>query len=168
MQKIPHSNLILLVVDTLCPCGSKQLFITPQEVPPSATCPKDSLFRRRPSTCVNYHPEVISRNISYNFYLNVFSFGRKLKLRFAGAAGHWEAPFSSAFSPWRGWWWQAELHIKPVWWLCLPSSGPRALGHGTIKAIIIFNSSYACECTERVRSLLLLLLSAANYYLIDY
>lgn len=32
VQKIPHSNLILLVVDTLCPCGSKQLDITPQEV----------------------------------------------------------------------------------------------------------------------------------------
>ncbi|XP_059481802.1 voltage-dependent calcium channel subunit alpha-2/delta-3 isoform X2 [Neocloeon triangulifer] len=59
VQKIPHSNLILLVVDTLCPCGSKQLFITPQEVPPSATCPKESLFRRRPQTCVNYHPEEI-------------------------------------------------------------------------------------------------------------
>lgn len=33
VQKIPHSNLILLVVDTLCPCGSKQLDISPQEAP---------------------------------------------------------------------------------------------------------------------------------------
>lgn len=32
VQKIPHSNLILLVVDTLCPCGSKQLDIEPQEI----------------------------------------------------------------------------------------------------------------------------------------
>jgi len=31
VQKIPHSNLILLVVDTLCPCGSKQLDIEPLE-----------------------------------------------------------------------------------------------------------------------------------------
>lgn len=31
VQKVPHSNLILLVVDTLCPCGSKQLDIGPQE-----------------------------------------------------------------------------------------------------------------------------------------
>jgi len=30
-QKIPHSNLILLAVDTLCPCGSKQLDIDPIE-----------------------------------------------------------------------------------------------------------------------------------------
>lgn len=36
VQKIPHSNLILLVVDTLCPCGSKQLDITAHEVPGSA------------------------------------------------------------------------------------------------------------------------------------
>lgn len=36
VQKIPHSNLILLVVDTLCPCGSKQLDIEPQEVPGGA------------------------------------------------------------------------------------------------------------------------------------
>jgi hypothetical protein len=36
VQKIPHSNLILLVVDTLCPCGSKQLDIEPQEIPGGA------------------------------------------------------------------------------------------------------------------------------------
>lgn len=36
VQKIPHSNLILLVVDTLCPCGSKQLDIEAQEVPGGA------------------------------------------------------------------------------------------------------------------------------------
>lgn len=33
VQKIPHSNLILLVVDKLCPCGSKKLDIDAQEVP---------------------------------------------------------------------------------------------------------------------------------------
>jgi hypothetical protein len=61
VQKIPHSNLILLVVDTLCPCGSKSLSITPQEVMHSSVCPiqKDSLYRRRPTKCVSYHPEVI-------------------------------------------------------------------------------------------------------------
>lgn len=86
VQKIPHSNLILLVVDTLCPCGSKQLDIEPQEVPDGAgkIC-KNSIFahfennpfnpflgacgarrlsrekleRKRPSKCINYHPEEI-------------------------------------------------------------------------------------------------------------
>lgn len=69
VQKIPHSNLILLVVDTLCPCGSKQLSITPQEMVydnGNGGClhkPKDSLYRRRPPKCINYHPEV-SNNIT--------------------------------------------------------------------------------------------------------
>ena len=45
MQKIPHSNLILLVVDTLCPCGSKQLDIEPQEIPGGAGEFKDDALR---------------------------------------------------------------------------------------------------------------------------
>ncbi|KAG8235605.1 hypothetical protein J437_LFUL014649, partial [Ladona fulva] len=94
VQKIPHSNLILLVVDTLCPCGSKLLSIVPREVVPGAGAsmsgatsaggsevpspssspstpptsspanggshcprPKDTLYRRRPPKCMNYHPE---------------------------------------------------------------------------------------------------------------
>ncbi|KAK9758435.1 VWA N-terminal [Popillia japonica] len=66
VQKVPHSNLILLVVDTLCPCGSKQLSINPQEITydnnANGGClhkPKDSLYRRRPPKCINYHPEEI-------------------------------------------------------------------------------------------------------------
>lgn len=92
VQKIPHSNLILLVVDTLCPCGSKQLDIIPQEVTYPAglwttihstqsrrlkvyykknfdfffegSCThrrmsKERLHRKRPSKCINYHPEEI-------------------------------------------------------------------------------------------------------------
>ncbi|XP_067002670.2 voltage-dependent calcium channel subunit alpha-2/delta-3 [Anabrus simplex] len=67
VQKIPQSNLILLVVDTLCPCGSKQLSITPQEVSyeaapgvSSVQCrvkPQEAMYRRRPPKCMNYHPE---------------------------------------------------------------------------------------------------------------
>uniref|UniRef100_A0A1B6DYJ0 Voltage-dependent calcium channel alpha-2/delta subunit conserved region domain-containing protein n=1 Tax=Clastoptera arizonana TaxID=38151 RepID=A0A1B6DYJ0_9HEMI len=62
VQKIPHSNLILLVVDTLCPCGSKQLSIAPQEVAPSEHCrvpSSSSMYRRRPNKCISYHPEEI-------------------------------------------------------------------------------------------------------------
>ncbi|XP_073999423.1 voltage-dependent calcium channel subunit stolid isoform X2 [Rhodnius prolixus] len=62
VQKIPHSNLILLVVDTLCPCGSKQLSITAQEVlgdEKGVDCrpPQLGYYRRRPPKCINYHPE---------------------------------------------------------------------------------------------------------------
>ncbi|XP_065165704.1 voltage-dependent calcium channel subunit alpha-2/delta-3 isoform X2 [Atheta coriaria] len=70
VQKVPHSNLILLVVDTLCPCGSKQLSIQPQEIVydgvNGASClhkPKDSFYRRRPPKCINYHPEEIEIHI---------------------------------------------------------------------------------------------------------
>lgn len=65
MQKVPYSNLILLVVDTTCPCGSKQLSITSEEIvydnKSGNGClhkPKDGLYRRRPPKCINYHPEV--------------------------------------------------------------------------------------------------------------
>lgn len=62
VQKIPHSNLILLVVDTLCPCGNKRLAIQAQEVVYEGACkgrnPRDNLARRRPPKCISYHPEV--------------------------------------------------------------------------------------------------------------
>ncbi|XP_062707159.1 voltage-dependent calcium channel subunit alpha-2/delta-4 isoform X3 [Aedes albopictus] len=68
VQKIPHSNLILLVVDVLCPCGSKQLDIEPQEVHGGAgklgACgvrrmAKEKMLRKRPNRCISYHPEEI-------------------------------------------------------------------------------------------------------------
>ncbi|XP_052864386.1 voltage-dependent calcium channel subunit alpha-2/delta-4 [Anopheles cruzii] len=63
VQKIPNSNLILLVVDVLCPCGSKQLDIEPQEVVGGAgACgvrrmAKEKMLRKRPGKCISYHPE---------------------------------------------------------------------------------------------------------------
>ncbi|EDW51852.1 GM14254 [Drosophila sechellia] len=65
VQKIPHSNLILLVVDTLCPCGSKQLDIEPlEEAGVIGACStrrqgQEQESRRRPKKCINYHPEEI-------------------------------------------------------------------------------------------------------------
>ncbi|XP_071872723.1 voltage-dependent calcium channel subunit stolid isoform X2 [Bombus fervidus] len=60
VQKIRHTNLILLVVDTLCPCGSKQLSIEPIEAltePGACIARRERLYRRRPPKCINYHPE---------------------------------------------------------------------------------------------------------------
>lgn len=76
VQKIPHSNLILLVVDTLCPCGSKQLSIEPQEVrqatdesgQPVNNCQDQNLYRRRSGKCINYHPEVSFDDVNFAFY----------------------------------------------------------------------------------------------------
>ncbi|CAH2050688.1 unnamed protein product, partial [Iphiclides podalirius] len=61
VQKIPHSNLILLVVDTLCPCGAKRLDVRAREAPARAVCRRHapSAHRRRPRLCVSYHPEEI-------------------------------------------------------------------------------------------------------------
>ncbi|KAL4716978.1 hypothetical protein ACJJTC_012789 [Scirpophaga incertulas] len=69
VQKIPHSNLILLVVDTLCPCGAKRTTLNPDTRPPTA-----SIIRRygllrvgrvqtliRAASCSrSYHTEVSS------------------------------------------------------------------------------------------------------------
>lgn len=65
VQKIPHSNLMLLVVDTLCPCGSKQLNISPREVVDAKECDLkyEFMYRRRTGKCVNYHPEVTRRRL---------------------------------------------------------------------------------------------------------
>ncbi|CAH1121282.1 unnamed protein product [Ceutorhynchus assimilis] len=71
VQKIPHSNLILLAVDTLCPCGSKQLSISPQELAyesrgDQSGCahrPRPELYRKRPPKCISYHPEEIEIHI---------------------------------------------------------------------------------------------------------
>ncbi|KAG6450510.1 hypothetical protein O3G_MSEX006621 [Manduca sexta] len=61
VQKIPHSNLILLVVDTLCPCGAKRLDVRAREAPPRSVCRRRAphAHRRRPHHCVSYHPEEI-------------------------------------------------------------------------------------------------------------
>ncbi|CAG4977907.1 unnamed protein product [Parnassius apollo] len=61
VQKVPHSNLILLVVDTLCPCGAKRLDVRAREAPPRTACRRApaAAHRRRPRHCVSYHPEEI-------------------------------------------------------------------------------------------------------------
>ncbi|KAL7299673.1 hypothetical protein TKK_0007430 [Trichogramma kaykai] len=60
VQKISYTNLILLVIDTLCPCGNKKLSIRPYEAmiePGACTARRERLYRRRPGKCINYHPE---------------------------------------------------------------------------------------------------------------
>ncbi|XP_011505045.1 PREDICTED: voltage-dependent calcium channel subunit alpha-2/delta-4 [Ceratosolen solmsi marchali] len=60
VQKISYTNLILLVVDTLCPCGDKKLGIRPYEALTDAgacMARRERLYRRKPTKCINYHPE---------------------------------------------------------------------------------------------------------------
>lgn len=65
-HKIPHSNLLLLVIDTTCKCETQKQKIELEEVRPKLAqndtqyCdrPQENLFRLRPSVCISYHPEV--------------------------------------------------------------------------------------------------------------
>lgn len=69
IHKIPHSNLVLLVLDASCKCETRKLTVEPQEVIYNASkrCERmqDHLFRVRPSPCINYHPEVRVDLISF-------------------------------------------------------------------------------------------------------
>lgn len=90
VQKIPHSNLILLVVDTLCPCGSKQLSITPEELVYESRdqngCthrPRPILYRKRPPKCINYHPEV-SVILRLRFYIDALFYAQEIEIHICG------------------------------------------------------------------------------------
>ena len=61
---IPHTNLILIVADKLCPCFSTKISIQPREVKYGTNgteyCKKlkYNIYRRKPKSCSHYHPEV--------------------------------------------------------------------------------------------------------------
>ena len=62
---MPLTNLLMLVVNALCPCENQRLSIEPEEVdyPPEAVCERLLLepYRRRPNNCTHYHVGVSSR-----------------------------------------------------------------------------------------------------------
>ncbi|KAK8733962.1 hypothetical protein OTU49_006268 [Cherax quadricarinatus] len=61
VQKVISTNLILVAVNNLCPCESRKVDIEPVEVDYNETMHCNRLllqhFRKRPSTCYNYHPD---------------------------------------------------------------------------------------------------------------
>lgn len=64
VQLIPHTNLILIVADKLCPCFSTKISIEPTKVEygpanETAYCErlKYNIYRRKPTECFNYHAE---------------------------------------------------------------------------------------------------------------
>jgi hypothetical protein len=61
---IPHTNLILVVTDTECPCFSARISVEPTKVdygPANETeyCKKlkYNIYMKRPHQCVNYHTQ---------------------------------------------------------------------------------------------------------------
>eukprot|EP00096_Caligus_rogercresseyi_P006770 TRINITY_DN2360_c0_g1_i7.p1 TRINITY_DN2360_c0_g1~~TRINITY_DN2360_c0_g1_i7.p1 ORF type:complete len:691 (+),score=187.76 TRINITY_DN2360_c0_g1_i7:226-2298(+) len=66
VQLIPHTNLMLIVADKLCPCFSTKLNIVPTKIeygPSNETgyCEKlkYNIYRKKPGHCLTYHPEEI-------------------------------------------------------------------------------------------------------------
>jgi hypothetical protein len=64
VQMIPHTNLIMIVADTTCPCVNKVISITPTKIEygmanETAYCDKlkYNIYRRRPKHCMSYHAE---------------------------------------------------------------------------------------------------------------
>jgi hypothetical protein len=75
VQMIPHTNLIFIVADKMCPCFSNKISITPTKVDYGATnetsyCEKlkYNILRRKPTHCINYHAEVKSRGFRDQCY----------------------------------------------------------------------------------------------------
>lgn len=62
VQKVISTNLILVAVNSLCPCESRKVDIEPAEVKYNETTYCNRLllqhYRKRPQTCLNYHPDV--------------------------------------------------------------------------------------------------------------
>ena len=64
VQMIPHTNLILIVADRLCPCFSTKISIEPKKIVYGASnetayCDKlkYNIYRRKPNKCIMYHAE---------------------------------------------------------------------------------------------------------------
>ncbi|XP_055932113.1 voltage-dependent calcium channel subunit alpha-2/delta-3-like isoform X2 [Argiope bruennichi] len=66
VQQVPYTNLVMLVVYTTCPCETTSVKLEPKEVKQNETLRclrmKQNIYRRRPSPCINYHPEETDMN----------------------------------------------------------------------------------------------------------
>ena len=93
VMRIPSSNLILLVVDTMCPLADSIQPITTwpieqEYVNASLACHKlrtMDLSRKRPTVCINKHHNVSAKNLKHqNFYQIVINFSFFLLIIFSG------------------------------------------------------------------------------------
>lgn len=62
VQKVISTNMILVAVNSQCPCESRKVDIEPVEVKHNETTYCNRLllqhYRQRPKPCLNYHPDV--------------------------------------------------------------------------------------------------------------
>ncbi|GIX76068.1 hypothetical protein CEXT_249491 [Caerostris extrusa] len=66
VQEVPYTNLVMLVVYTTCPCETTSIKLEPKEVKQNETqrCQrmKQNICGRRPTVCLNYHPQETDMN----------------------------------------------------------------------------------------------------------
>ena len=59
LERVPLTNLVMLVVNALCSCEDQKMSIEPEEVPypPDTLCERllAEPYRRRPKMCTRYH-----------------------------------------------------------------------------------------------------------------
>lgn len=72
VQKVIQTNLILVAVNSLCPCESKKVDTEPVEEQHNETAYCNRLllqhYRKRPQSCFHYHPDVsMTLNIHWYF-----------------------------------------------------------------------------------------------------
>lgn len=70
---MPYTNLIMVTLYNSCPCEESSVKLEPKEVSYSESdrCHllKNEMYRKRPTTCHNYHPQVSSIVMIMIFFL---------------------------------------------------------------------------------------------------
>ena len=95
VTQIPHTNLVLIVADKMCPCYSARISVNPVKVdygPRNETtyCEKlkTNLYRQKPQPSVHYHPQVRARSaLSTETELCLFAGGGDQSVRWQLEAG---------------------------------------------------------------------------------
>lgn len=74
-QRVPFTNLVMLVTYSGCSCATRSVSLEPVEViyDEDVRCDRmrNGTFRKLPEPCVHHHPEV-SRNSNQYFYVTIF------------------------------------------------------------------------------------------------
>ena len=78
MTQIPHTNLVLIVADKMCPCYSARISVNPVKVdygPKNETkyCEKlkTNLYRQKPKPSISYHKHVSCSVAAVKYFLTL-------------------------------------------------------------------------------------------------
>jgi hypothetical protein len=74
---VPYTNLVLMVIHKTCPCQANTIKIDPQKIDYSKNSSErcsllfGERYRKRPTTCHNYHPKVMICNFNRVFKYSI-------------------------------------------------------------------------------------------------